>query len=62
MFPNVSDAVRATVQVANVHTPNPRNVEIYNELFGEYRALYSALKDRYANLYHTMEKIKCMSM
>lgn len=47
------DEIASRVPVANTFTPNPENRKIYDELFGEFTAIYESNRKIYARLNRT---------
>ena len=52
LYPDLSAAGEAMVQVAEVLPPTAAHRAVYDELFGVYRAAYPALKPLFAPLAH----------
>ena len=53
LYPSVPEACKQTIRVVSSTAPNPKQAQIYEELYQVYRALYPALKpsfDRLASL------------
>ena len=44
------DEIGARVKIQNTYAPNPDNRKIYDELFGEFLAIYESNKKIYARL------------
>jgi xylulokinase len=49
-FKSVPEACDATIRVAKRWDPDPRQVGAYEEVYGVFRTMYGALKDRFAAL------------
>jgi xylulokinase len=57
LLPSIQEGADRWLHVEAAAEPNPEDVAIYDELYGNYRDLYPALKDRFAETASLMDRL-----